>query len=83
MYRAVKDAKSASKAISEALNDLLKMIEQFLKRLDIYSRLVPKGAMDEVILELLVELLSTLALLTKLIKQNRQSMSLLAYTTVD
>jgi len=59
------------------------MIEQFLKRLDIYSRLAPTGAMDEVIFELLVELLSTLALLTKLIKQNRTSTSLLAYTTVD
>jgi hypothetical protein len=74
VYRAVKDAKSASKAISEALNDLLKIIEQFLKRLDIYSRLAPTGAMDEVILELLVELLFALALLTKVINQNRQSM---------
>jgi hypothetical protein len=67
--QALKD--TTTDASSEALIELLKTIEQFLHRLNIYFKISPTEAMNEVITELLAELLSTLAFLTKRVKQNR------------
>jgi hypothetical protein len=47
------------------------MVEQFLRRLAIYVEIAPTPAMTNVIIELLAELLSTLGLLTKRVRQNR------------
>ena len=58
-----------------ALVDLLESIEHFLKRLDIYTKVSPTPAMDEIVVKILVELLSTLALATKELKQGRPSES--------
>jgi hypothetical protein len=71
IYQAVKDV-SASYDI---LVDLLESIERFLCRLDIYTKISPTVAMAEIIIKILVELLSTLALATKQIKQKRPSKS--------
>jgi hypothetical protein len=60
-----------SDASSEALNELLKAVDQLLQRLDIYIKVSPTEAINKVIIEILVELLSTLAMLTKRVKQNR------------
>ena len=57
----------------DALVDLLDSIDCFLKRLDIYTKVPPTPAMTEIILKIMVELLSTLALATKQIKQGRPS----------
>jgi hypothetical protein len=57
----------------DALVDLLESIEHFLKRLDIYTKIPPTPAMDEIVVKILVELLSTLALATKEFKQGRPS----------
>jgi hypothetical protein len=54
---------------------LLESIERFLCRLDIYTKISPTVAMAEIIIKILVELLSTLALATKQIKQKRPSKS--------
>lgn len=59
----------------DALVDLLESIECFLNRLNIYTKIRPTVAMTEMVVEILVELLSTLALVTKQIKQGRQSES--------
>jgi hypothetical protein len=59
----------------DALMDLLESIEHFLKRLDIYSKVPPTPAMTEIVVKILVELLSTLALATKQIRQGRSSES--------
>ena len=59
----------------DALVDLLESIEQFLNRLDIYTKVPPTPAMTEIIVKIMVELLSTLALATKQIKQGRPSES--------
>ena len=62
----------------DALVDLLKAIENFLKRLDIYTEIPPTPVMDELVVKTMVELLSTLALATKDLKQGRSSESVLA-----
>jgi hypothetical protein len=57
----------------DALVDLLESIEHFLNRLDIYTKIPPTDAMTEMVVKILVELLSTLALATKHIKQGKAS----------
>ena len=62
----------------DALVSLLESIENFLKRLDIYTKIPPTPAMDEIVVKILVELVATLALATKELKQGRLSESVLA-----
>ena len=60
----------------DALIDLLDSIEHFLNRLDIYTKIPPTVAMTEIVVKILVELLSILALATKQIKQGKPSESI-------
>ena len=62
----------------DSLIDLLESIEHFLTRLNIYTRISPTPAMDEIVLKILVELISTLALVTEELKHRRSSKSVLA-----
>ncbi|KAF8483910.1 hypothetical protein DFH94DRAFT_843426, partial [Russula ochroleuca] len=55
----------------DALANLLESIDHFLNRLDIYKKIPPTVAMTEMVIKILVELLSTLALATKHIKQGK------------
>ena len=57
----------------DALVDLLESVEHFLKRLDIYTKVPPTPALTEIVVKIIVELLSTLALVTKQIRQGRPS----------
>ena len=57
----------------DTLVDLLESIEHFLKRLDIYTRISPTVAMTEVIIKIVIELLSALALVTKQVKEGKAS----------
>ena len=59
----------------DALVELLESIEHFLYRLDIYTKITPTVAMTEMLVKILVELLSTLALATKQVKQGKPSES--------
>ena len=61
-----------------ALVELLEAIEHFLKCLDIYTEIPPTPAVDELVVKIMVELLSTLASATKELKQGRSSESFLA-----
>jgi hypothetical protein len=79
MYQAVKDVGASY----DALVDLLESIELFLVRLDIYTRISPTAAMAGIIVKIMVELLSTLALVTKQVKQKRTSESDLVHNPVD
>jgi uncharacterized membrane protein len=79
MHQAVKDVGESY----DALVDLLESIEHFLSRLDIYTKISPTVAMTEIIVKILVELLSTLALVTKQMKQKRTSESDLVDNPVD
>ena len=62
----------------DALVDLLESIEYFLNRLSIYTRIPSMPAMDEIVIKILVELISTLALVTEELRQRRSSESVLA-----
>jgi len=57
------------------LVDVFECIETFLSRLKIYTEIQPTHAMTEMIIKILVELLSVLALATKQINQGRLSKS--------
>jgi hypothetical protein len=61
----------------DALADLLESIEHLLERLNIYTRIPPTPAMDDIMFNIMVELLSTLGLATKELKQERSSESAL------
>jgi len=60
----------------DALADMLESIQYFISRLGIYVEMTP--AVDEIAVELMVELISTLALLTQQLKKRRGRESFLA-----
>ena len=64
----------------DALVDLLEAIGHILKRLDVYTEISPTPAMDELVVKIMAELLSTLGLATRELKQGRPSESVLADT---
>ena len=72
MYQTVKGVTDSY----DTLIDLLESIEHFLNRLEIYTKIPPTHAMTEMVVKILVELLSTLALVTKQMKQGRSSESI-------
>ena len=55
---------------------LLKSIESFMNHLNIYTEIRPTAAMTEIVVKTLGDLLSILALATKLIKQGQPRESL-------
>ena len=71
MYQAAKGVNASY----DALVDLLESIEHFLIRLDIYTQITDTPALDKMAVKIIVELLSTLALVTKELKQGRPSKS--------
>ena len=60
-----------------ALVNVLRSIENFLDRVNVYTRIPHTPAMDEIVVKILVELISTLALVTEELKQRRSSESAL------
>ena len=59
-----------------ALADLFESIGHFLNRLEIYTEIPPTEAMNDTIVKILIELLSTLAAATKETKQGKFSESI-------
>ena len=57
----------------DALVDLFASFENFLSRLGIYTGVPPTQALTTVLVKIIVELLSTLALATKQVSQGRLS----------
>ena len=57
----------------DALLDLFECLGNFLKRLEIYTTIPPTPIMTDIIVKIMVELLSVLALATKQITQGRFS----------
>ena len=55
-----------------AFVNLLETIEQFLNGLNIYTRTYSTPAMDEIVVKVLVELISTLTLVTEELKHDDQ-----------
>ena len=77
--QAVKDINASY----DALVDLFASFENFLSRLGIYTEIPPMPALTNVLVKIIVELLSTLALATKQVKQGRLSEFFLAGMTLD
>jgi len=75
VWQAVKDVSTSY----DALVNLLESMAHFMNRLDIYTRVPLTGAMAEMIVKIMVEIISTLALVTKQIKLNRPSECLAIY----
>ena len=63
----------------DALLELFECLGNFLKRLEIYTTIPPTPIFTEVIVKIMIELLSVLALATKQIKQGRFSKCAVAY----
>ena len=63
----------------DALVDLFECIGNFLKRLRIYTDLPLSSSMTDIIVKIMIELLSVLALATKQIKQGRFSKRILVF----
>ena len=57
----------------DALLDLFECLANFLKRLEIYTTMPPTPIMTDIIVKIMAELLSVLALATKQITQGRLS----------
>jgi hypothetical protein len=79
VLQAVKDVSTSY----DALVDLFASFENFLSRLGIYTGVPPTPALTNVLVKIIVELLSTLALATKQVKQGRLSEFVLVATTLD
>jgi hypothetical protein len=67
--QAVKNASTSY----DAIVDFLELIEHFTNPLHIHSRVPSTEVMTEILVKIMVELISTLALVTKQIKQKRPS----------
>ena len=76
--QAVKDASDSR----DTLLDLFSRIEHFFERLNIYTAVPPTPAMTSIIVEIVVEVLSFLAIATKITKRGRTS-ELLLYVTLS
>jgi hypothetical protein len=66
-----------SSASYDTLVDLLESTERFLRRLDMCTQIPRTPALDEAVVKIMVELLSTLALVTKELRQGKSSESVL------
>jgi hypothetical protein len=66
------------RASYDALVDIFECIENFLRRLAIYTDIPPTPAMTEMVIKIMVEIITVLALATEQINQGRFSMSVLA-----
>ena len=69
--QAVKDVSASY----DALVDLFESIERFLARLSVYTTMTLTPLMIDTVVKIMVEIISTLALATKQVKQGRLSES--------
>jgi hypothetical protein len=67
----------------DALVDLFASFENFLGRLSIYTGVPPTSALTNVLVKIIAELLSTLAVATKQVKQSRFSAFVPARNMID
>ena len=60
---------------NNSLVDVIESIERVLMRVDVYNQVPHTHALGEMVIKIIVELLSTLALATKRLKQGQSSES--------
>jgi hypothetical protein len=61
------------RASQDNLMDIFERMENFFRRLEIYTEVSPTSEMIDIIVKILVEVLSIIAIATKDIKQGRTS----------
>ena len=61
------------------LIDMFSRIERFFRRLESYTEVPPTTAMTGIIVEIMVEVLAILAIVTKEIRQRRSSESIVIH----
>ena len=71
VFQTVKDVNASY----DALVELFESIERFLGRVEIYTNITLTDAMKDIVVRILVEVISTLALATKQVKQGPLSQS--------
>jgi hypothetical protein len=76
-YQAAKDVGASH----DALANLLELVEQFVNRLEIYTKVILERAMVELIVKMMVQLLHVLGLVTKEIRRKPLSKSGIADMT--
>jgi hypothetical protein len=69
LTQAAKDARASR----DRLTDLFNCIERFFQRLEIYTGITPTTAMTNIIVDIMVEVLTILAIATKEVKRGRLS----------
>ena len=69
----VNQAASGVTTSYDALVELFECVANFLKRLNIYTEILFSPTMTDIIVKILIEVLSVLALATKQVKQGRFS----------
>ena len=79
MPQAVKDVSASY----DSLIDLFESMENLLTRLNIYTEIPPTVAMTDIVVKIMVEFLSTLAVATKQVKQGQLSEFILANAVLD
>jgi hypothetical protein len=67
------EAASGVSASYDALEDLFDCVQNFLQRLHVYTEISPTPVMTDILIKIMVELLSVLALATKQVKLGRFS----------
>jgi len=67
LLAAVKDVSASH----DALLDVFESIERFLSSLDIYTKIPLNGVMTDIVMKIMVEVLTSLALATKQVRQGR------------
>ena len=78
MTQAAKDARASR----NKLIDLFNSIERFFQRLEIYTGITPTTAMTDIIIDIIAEVLTILAMATKEVKCGRMSESMLCRFTI-
>ena len=70
------DARQAARDVSEAqdaLVDIFERIENFFKRLEMYTEVQPSAGITDIMVKIMAEVLNVLSIATKEIKQGRTS----------
>jgi hypothetical protein len=68
-FQAVKDVRKSQ----DTLVDVFERIENFLRRLEVYTRVPPTAEMMDTIIQIMAEVLTILGIAMKEIKQGRMS----------
>jgi hypothetical protein len=68
-YQAAKDVRASQ----DTLIDIFERMENFFRRLEVYTEVTPTTEMMDIIIKIMVEVLTILGVVTKEIKQGRTS----------